>query len=120
MQGARTRPYKLQLIDDFCSCNDELFEEVGELKRLASDTVQEVWNYARDLGQYVLNGRRIEELDKNEYNSLKATLLQAWNAAFEVLNFLFCVTLQLFLIFSVIRNCPELFLCQCTRIFAYL
>ncbi|KAI1711111.1 protein kinase domain-containing protein [Ditylenchus destructor] len=83
LQGARTRPYKLQLIDDFCSCNDELFEEVGELKRLASDTVQEVWNYARDLGQYVLNGRRIEELDKNEYNSLKATLLQAWNAAFE-------------------------------------
>uniref|UniRef100_A0A915CVI5 Ste24 endopeptidase n=1 Tax=Ditylenchus dipsaci TaxID=166011 RepID=A0A915CVI5_9BILA len=74
---------RLEMVDDFCSCNDELFEEVSELKRLAFETVQEVWAYARDLGQYVLNGRRMEELDKNEYDSLKATLLQAWNAAFE-------------------------------------
>lgn len=50
---------RLEMVDDFCSCNDELFEEVAELKKLAFETVQEVWDYARDLGQYVLNGIRI-------------------------------------------------------------
>lgn len=78
----------LECVDDYCSCNDELFEEIAELKRVAFETVQDVWAYARDLGQYVLNGRRMEDLQKNECDSLKVTLLQAWNAAFEVVTYL--------------------------------
>lgn len=76
----------LECAEDLCSCNEELFAEVVELKKLAFETVQEVWTYARDLGQYVLNGRELEDLHQNESNSLNVTLLQAWKAAFEVFN----------------------------------
>jgi hypothetical protein len=75
---------RLLLVDDFCSCNDELAEEICDLKRAAFECVREVWTCSRDLGEYVLNGKRLEDLVAGERASLKGTLLQAWSAVFEV------------------------------------
>jgi hypothetical protein len=74
----------LVLIDDFCSCNDELAEEINELKSATFECVREVWACSRDLGEYVLNGKRLEDLPTGERASLKGTLLLAWTAVFEV------------------------------------
>lgn len=85
---------QIELIDDFCSCNDQLSGEIADIKRSAFEISQEIWSYAEDLPQYILNGKSPDELQEkimklqdNEYDSLKATLMQAYNVAFEVSTF---------------------------------
>lgn len=75
---------QIELVDDFCSCNDQLSGEIAEIKHSAFEISQDIWKYAEDLPDYILNGRSIDELAENEYDSLKATLMQAYNVAFEV------------------------------------
>ena len=75
---------ELELVDDFCSCHDELSSELVEIKRNAFEISEEIWNYADELRTYILNGKRIDQLAEPERDSLKATLLQAYNVAFEV------------------------------------
>ncbi|KAH7728346.1 STE/STE11/MEKK4 protein kinase [Aphelenchoides avenae] len=74
---------ELELVDDFCSCHDELSSELVEIKRNAFEISEEIWSYANELGTYILNGKRIDQLAVPERDSLKATLLQAYNVAFE-------------------------------------
>lgn len=72
------------LVDDFCSCNDQVSEELSQIKEAAFNVGRELWTHAIELNSYILNGRDEGDLNQAEIDSINATLLQAYTGAFEV------------------------------------
>jgi dsRNA-specific ribonuclease len=81
-------PGCLALVDDFCSCNDQISEELAQAKNAAFGVGRELWTHANQLNDYILNGRNEEDLNQAERDSINATLLQAYSAAFYVSSYM--------------------------------
>lgn len=77
-------PSCLTLVDDFCSCNDQISEDLMQAKDAAFNVGRELWTHASQLNDYILNGRNEEDLNYAEQDTINATLLQAFNSAFDV------------------------------------
>ncbi|KAI6178322.1 Mitogen-activated protein kinase kinase kinase 4 [Aphelenchoides besseyi] len=74
---------RLIITEDAVCCNEQLAESLHSVKEEAFLIGKEIWSHAEELNDYVLNGKNVEQLNQAERDSLNATLLQAFNTAFE-------------------------------------
>jgi hypothetical protein len=76
-------PGRLKLLDDSSACNDQILEELNRAKESAFAVGQELFKHARELNEYILNGRDEKDLNQTEIDTINSTLLQSYNCAFE-------------------------------------
>uniref|UniRef100_A0A7E4ZW05 Protein kinase domain-containing protein n=1 Tax=Panagrellus redivivus TaxID=6233 RepID=A0A7E4ZW05_PANRE len=80
--GLNKASNQIELVDDFCSCNDQVILSIAELKETAFETSADVWKCAQDLEKTI--GKQYEGCTEQEKSTFKATMKQAFNAAFEL------------------------------------
>uniref|UniRef100_F1KR93 Mitogen-activated protein kinase kinase kinase 4 n=1 Tax=Ascaris suum TaxID=6253 RepID=F1KR93_ASCSU len=74
----------LEIIEEQFSCHEIISNHVERLKEEAMQTCRILWtDLAAGMADEVLDGRLLASLDSNELESVRATLLQAYNLAFE-------------------------------------
>lgn len=74
----------LEIIEEQSSCHEVVLDRIETLKEGAIETCRILWTgLASRLADEVLDGRPLSSLDQNEMESMRATLLQAYNLAFE-------------------------------------
>ncbi|KHN80011.1 Mitogen-activated protein kinase kinase kinase 4 [Toxocara canis] len=79
-----TKDGLLQVIEEQSSCHEIVLNHVERLKEEAVQTCRILWTHlAAGMADEVLDGRLLVSLDANELESVRATLLQAYNLAFE-------------------------------------
>ncbi|VDN17719.1 unnamed protein product [Gongylonema pulchrum] len=74
----------VEVLEDQSSCHEIVNDCTKRLKESASQTCQMLFNnFAGKMIEDVLDGRELCSLDHNELESVRATLIQAYNLAFE-------------------------------------
>uniref|UniRef100_A0A915ADN6 Protein kinase domain-containing protein n=1 Tax=Parascaris univalens TaxID=6257 RepID=A0A915ADN6_PARUN len=74
----------LEILEEQFSCHEIISNHVERLKEEAMQTCRILWtDLAAGMADEVLDGRLLASLDSNELESVRATLLQAYNLAFE-------------------------------------
>ncbi|VDN08412.1 unnamed protein product [Thelazia callipaeda] len=73
-----------EIVEEQASCHDIAIESVKEIRELAYLTCKMLFeNLAGKIVEDILDGQELSSLDINELESVRATLIQAYNLAFE-------------------------------------
>ncbi|VDK84024.1 unnamed protein product [Litomosoides sigmodontis] len=76
--------FMFDLLEKQASCHDIVIESAKQLRELAYQTCQMLFDeFAGKMVRDVLDGQELSSLDVNELESVRATLIQAYNLAFE-------------------------------------
>ncbi|CAG9537921.1 unnamed protein product, partial [Cercopithifilaria johnstoni] len=76
--------FMFDVLEKQASCHDIVIESAKQLRELAYRNCQMLFNeFAGKMVRDVLDGQELNSLDVNELESVRATLIQAYNLAFE-------------------------------------
>uniref|UniRef100_A0AAF5RVJ5 Protein kinase domain-containing protein n=2 Tax=Wuchereria bancrofti TaxID=6293 RepID=A0AAF5RVJ5_WUCBA len=76
--------FMFEVLEEQASCHDIVIESTKQLRELAYRTCQMLFDeFAGKMVRDVLDGQELSSLDINELESVRATLIQAYNLAFE-------------------------------------
>uniref|UniRef100_A0A915PXE2 Protein kinase domain-containing protein n=1 Tax=Setaria digitata TaxID=48799 RepID=A0A915PXE2_9BILA len=76
--------FMFDILEEQASCHDIVIESAKQLRKLAYGTCQMLFDeFAGKMVDDVLDGHELSSLDANELESVRATLIQAYNLAFE-------------------------------------
>ncbi|VBB31573.1 unnamed protein product [Acanthocheilonema viteae] len=76
--------FMFDVLEEQASCHDIVIESAKQLRELAYQTCQMLFDeFAGKMVRDVLDGQELSSLDVNELESVRATLIQAYNLAFE-------------------------------------
>ncbi|KAM3717480.1 Mitogen-activated protein kinase kinase kinase [Dirofilaria immitis] len=76
--------FMFDVLEEQASCHDIVIESAKQLREFAYRTCQMLFDeFAGKMIRDVLDGQKLSSLDVNELESVRATLIQAYNLAFE-------------------------------------